>query len=101
MDSGPRVIGEALINGIPVLGSNHGGIPENIGRGGRTFDIPEEYRESRKGLPPEAIVQPWLDEIKRHCSDDAYYGQLSEEARTEGQKFDLDKSLQRFLAIFQ
>lgn len=101
MDSGPRVIGEALINGIPVLGSNHGGIPENIGRGGRTFDIPEEYRESRRGLPPQSIVQPWLDEIRRHYSDTAYYAQLSEEARAESQKFDLDKSLQRFLGIFQ
>ena len=39
-ESGPRVIVEALLNGIPVIGSNSGGIPEVLGRGGQIIDIP-------------------------------------------------------------
>ena len=40
-ESGPRVIVEALSNGIPVIGSSSGGVPEVIGDGGIILDFPK------------------------------------------------------------
>ena len=45
-ESGPRVIVEALSNGIPVIGSSSGGVPEVIGDGGIILDFPKKYFQS-------------------------------------------------------
>ena len=37
----PLVAIEAMINGIPVIGSDRGGIPETLGDGGLTLPLPE------------------------------------------------------------
>jgi hypothetical protein len=42
-ESFPRVAVEALLNGIPVLGSNRGGLPETLQDAGFLFPIPERY----------------------------------------------------------
>ena len=45
-ESGPRVIVEALSNGIPVIGSSSGGVPEVIGDGGIILNFPKKYFQS-------------------------------------------------------
>ena len=45
-ESGPRVIVEALANGIPVIGSSSGGVPEVIGDGGIILEFPKKYFQS-------------------------------------------------------
>lgn len=67
-ESWGRVATEATMNGIPVLGSRNGGIPEAIGPGGITLDTPEELGtidESDKWLtlPSEASCRPWADAL--------------------------------------
>lgn len=42
-ESFPRVAVEWLANGIPVLGSNSGGLPETLHGADFLFDIPERY----------------------------------------------------------
>ena len=37
------VAAEAMLNGIPVLASNRGALPETIGDAGFLFDIPARY----------------------------------------------------------
>src|SRR5690606_10109435 len=65
-ETGPRIALEALVNGIPVIGADHGGIPESIGAGGRTLEIPADVRAKRTVLPPDEAVKPWIDELNRH-----------------------------------
>jgi glycosyltransferase involved in cell wall biosynthesis len=47
-----RVVSEAHLNGIPVLGSDRGGLPESIGSGGLM-------------LPAEAPLEDWLAALSR------------------------------------
>ena len=85
-----RVATEAQINGVPVLASNRGGLPESVGPGGllvehnaaietwrdafsRIWDNPSEYegyskaaREhgNRPDIQPENIVTTFIDKVK-------------------------------------
>ena len=43
IESAGLVAMEAMTNGIPVLGSNRGGLPETIGDAGFLFDLPARY----------------------------------------------------------
>lgn len=98
-ETSPRIALEALLNGIPVLGSAHGGIPEAIGDAGRTFEIPLNIRKNRTVLPFDELVKPWVEELKRHASDPQYYATLSQAALDQSQRYDLNKSVDRFLAV--
>jgi len=96
-ESGARVIAEALVNGIPVLGSNTGGSAELVGKGGVIFDLPEDVREKKMIAAGEDVVRPWLEEIKRIVHDEAYYQQLCRCAEKEAEQHDIRHNTERFL----
>jgi glycosyltransferase involved in cell wall biosynthesis len=78
---------EAMINGIPVLGSNRGGLPEAIGNGGFIFDIPAQYTPQTKTVPTAEEVEPWVETIIRLWDDADFYDQASRNAREETQRW--------------
>jgi glycosyltransferase involved in cell wall biosynthesis len=63
-----RVATEAHLNGIPVLGSDRGGLPEAIGSGGLT-------------VPAQAPVEDWLAALSRIWDDPAGYADFARAAR--------------------
>lgn len=75
-EGGPRVIREAQLNGIPVLGSKRGGVPEMVGGGGWIID---EYDNP----------QSWTNAISELLSDPALYDRLSRAALENAQREDL------------
>ena len=98
-ESGARVIAEAQLNGIPILGSNTGGTAELIGRGGCVFDIPEDVRENKtKLLVKEETLRPWIEEIKRIWHDQDYYNALVKQVEEEAVQHDLSRNTDRFIA---
>jgi glycosyltransferase involved in cell wall biosynthesis len=64
-----RVASEAQINGIPVLASDRGGLPEAVGPGGTCLDY-------------DAPVEMWAAHLQAMWHDESYYATLSERART-------------------
>ena len=68
---------EAMFNGIPVLGSNRGGLPETIGDAGFLFDIPARYTPDTRDLPTAGEVEPWVETIIRLWDDAAEYERWS------------------------
>jgi glycosyltransferase involved in cell wall biosynthesis len=68
-----RVVTEAHLNGIPVLGSERGGLPQAIGSGGLT-------------VPAQAPVEDWLVALSRIWDDPAGYAQFACAAKQYSQR---------------
>ncbi|HEU4549684.1 MAG TPA: glycosyltransferase [Rhizomicrobium sp.] len=76
-----RVASEAHINGIPVVASNRGGLPEAVGPGGAILD-------------PEAPIDLWVGEIRRLWTDADYYREKSQAALAHAGRPELDSANQ-------
>jgi len=94
---------EALLNGIPVLGSRSGGIPEVMGEGGEVFDVPDEYRNPPyTKLFSNDFVEDIARRICRYFDDDAYYQVATERALAAHRLMhDLQRNGDRLFASFQ
>jgi len=66
-EGGPRVAIEALINGIPVIGSNSGNIPITVGVGG--IIVNDLYNTTE-----------WVDAILKFDNEE-YYNEISQKAK--------------------
>jgi glycosyltransferase involved in cell wall biosynthesis len=68
-----RVAAEACINGIPVLASRRGALPETLAEAGFLFDIPAADGEASVRVPSAAEVAPWVETIERLWDDADLY----------------------------
>ena len=91
MENAALVVMEAMHNGIPVLASNRGGLPETIGDAGFLFDIPARYTPDTRGVPTAAEVEPWVEAIIRLWDDGAEYGRWSQAARERARQWHPDR----------
>ena len=79
----PLVAIEAMINGIPVIGSNRGGIPETLGAAGICLPLPDRLTPATRIVPTAEEVEPWVQAVIRLWDDRAFYEEQSRLARQE------------------
>ncbi len=105
MENAGFVAMEAMTNGIPVLASNRGGLPETVGNsphpnplpkgegtsGGFLFDIPARYTPETRELPTAEEVEPWIETIIRLWDDPAEYRRASQAALDRAQQWDPER----------
>lgn len=77
----PRVAPEALINGVPPLVSERGGLAEVANGAGFVLPLPADYQFSSRVPVRAADVQPWMDVIERLAFDEPFYQAEAEKAR--------------------
>lgn len=79
-----RLAAEALINGIPALVSDSGGLPETTGTGGQIV----EFKRDQRGEPiiDADTVERWTVAV-RAMADDQNYSVAAEAARLAGQRY--------------
>ena len=68
----PLVAIEAMINGIPVIGSDRGGIPETVGNAGVVVPLPQRLTPASRIVPEAAEVEPWVETIIRLWDDQVF-----------------------------
>lgn len=68
-----RVAAEALTNGLPVLATRRGALPETLGGAGLLFDVPEPYTTQLLDVPTAGEVAGWVEAIERLYDDEAFY----------------------------
>lgn len=85
-----RVASEAHVSGIPVVGSNRGGLPEAIGPGGLT-------------LPYDAPLEDWVGAVRSVYSDSAMHIALSSAAlRYAGrEELNIDRQVDTIIEILR
>jgi len=100
-DSGPRVIVEAMLNGIPVVGSSSGGIPESIGKGGMVLNFSSEYFSPPfEKLFDTAILQTARDLIVKLYDDQEFYDACVENAyRAHAENHNIEKNADELLQL--
>ncbi|MCB2073680.1 MAG: glycosyltransferase [Novosphingobium sp.] len=80
-ESAARVVIEGQLNGIPVLGSDSGGIPEMIGSGGRVLEFSKADGEQlRQGRFPAGLLDQARQWIERLYDDAEFHDSAVERA---------------------
>jgi glycosyltransferase involved in cell wall biosynthesis len=92
-ESGGRTAIEALSLGIPVLSSNHGGLPEHLGDGALRFDIPKPLQDMHRLIPPPSVALPWVTALSRLWTDPEFWQERSVAASTKWQDHAPDSRL--------
>lgn len=96
-----RVAGEALINGIPAVVSDRGGLPETVGGGG--FVVPLPWSLTVQAMQPvgEREAGPWVELIERLNDDAGFYLSACERARREGEGLRFSALAPRYAEFFE
>lgn len=91
-----RVAAEAMISGIPVIGSTRGALPEVIGEAGLLLDIPERITPDSRELPTDEEILPWKQAIERLWDDPVYYEELANRAVLRSEVWSVDSIIAEF-----
>ena len=91
LESAGLVAMEAMSNGIPVIGSNRGGLRETISDAGLVLDIPAHCTPETRDLPTGEEVQPWVEAVIRLWDDAAEYERWSRAARERARQWHPDR----------
>ncbi len=96
-ESGARVITEAQLNGIPVVGTNFGGTPEGVGDAGLLLDVPDELRANPSAPVAESVAKAWLEGLCGLLDNPARYDDLCRKALAKAESDHIEGSTKRFL----
>lgn len=95
-----RVAAEALTNGIPVLASDRGALPETLGDAGFLFAVPPDCTPEG-GVPTAHDVVPWLATIERLWDDPAWERAHRERAYVEARRWEPDRLAEAYESFFR
>lgn len=98
-DSAPRVLAEAMLNGIPALITDRGGMPEMIGDAGIKIKFPDKcYEKPYTLVIPESALEGLVEMIIRFYDDQAYYESYVTRAKRVGaERHGLERNTQRLI----
>lgn len=74
---------EAMINGIPVIASDRGALPETLGGAGFVLPLPARLTTTAQSLPTPEDVAPWVEAIIRLWDDSEVYAAHEQRAIAE------------------
>lgn len=95
-----RVAAESLLNGIPVLGSRRGALPEVLQDAGFLFDIPERYTPTSRLVPTAEEVSPWVETILSLSDDPARREQERRRCLAAAQAWRPERQAEQYDAFF-
>jgi glycosyltransferase involved in cell wall biosynthesis len=96
----PLVAIEAMINGVPVIGSDRGGVPETLGGSGVVIPLPGRLTPATRFLPTPEEVAPWVDAITRLWDDPDYFADQQRLAVAESRRWTPEVLEPRYVQFF-
>ena len=96
----PLVAVEAMINGIPVIGSDRGGIPETLGDSGVILPLPERLTPFTRELPsPEEVVH-WVEAAIYLWDNRGLYAEYERKALAESRRWEPEMLEPQYVRFF-
>ena len=96
-----RVVAEALVNGVPPLVSDRGGLAESCNGAGCVLPLPSDLTvQTRRPVEPEA-VQPWIEAIVKLADDEEFYRRQSACALEAGAMYSREALAPRYVEFFE
>jgi glycosyltransferase involved in cell wall biosynthesis len=92
----PAAAAEALLNGIPVVASDRGALPETLGGAGVVLSLPDRLTPATRSLPTAEEVRPWVEAVIRLWDDQAHYEEARRRALAEAPRWDPAALLPRY-----
>ena len=96
-----RVAVEAMANGIPVLASDRGALPETLGDAGFVLTIPGRYGSSSLAVPSPREVAPWVAIVERLWDDPEFAERHRALALAEARRWDAGRLVDRYEGFFR
>jgi glycosyltransferase involved in cell wall biosynthesis len=96
-----RVVAEAMINGIPPLVSDRGGLSESCCGAGFTLTVPPAIDYHRPVPVEPAVVEPWLEIIFRLEGDEEFCRQQSQRAIEAARIYHPEVLTPRYVEYFE
>ena len=87
---------EAVMNGIPVLASKSGGLPEAVRDGGVLLDAPACTQRDYRCVPTDEEIVPWVEALERCLNED-----WTERCAQSAEENSLDHSIDRLLSYIE
>jgi glycosyltransferase involved in cell wall biosynthesis len=102
IENAALVAREALANGIPVLASDRGGLPETLGDAGFVFTLPERLVASATSPAPTAReVAPWTAVIEKLWDEPEFEARHRQAALAEARQWDAERIGERYESFFE
>jgi glycosyltransferase involved in cell wall biosynthesis len=83
-----RVPMEAMANGIPVLASDRGALPETLGDAGFVFTVPDRFTPQSLEIPSARDVAPWVAVLEKLWDDPEFEARHRALARAEARRWE-------------
>jgi glycosyltransferase involved in cell wall biosynthesis len=96
-----RVAAEGLANGLPVLASDRGALPETLGEAGFLFTVPPRCTPTGGVVPTAREVAPWVAAIERLWDDSAWAEEHRGLARAESRRWDNQRLAEEYERFFR
>jgi glycosyltransferase involved in cell wall biosynthesis len=96
-----RVPIETMANGIPVLASDRGALPETLGDAGFVFTIPERCTPASNVVPTAHEVAPWVAVMERLWDDADFESEHRRRALVEAKRWDGDNLAEQYDGFFR
>jgi glycosyltransferase involved in cell wall biosynthesis len=96
-----RVPIEAMANGIPVLASDRGALPETLKDAGFVFTIPDRCTPASSVVPTAHEVAPWVAVIERLWDDPEFEAEHHRRSLAGAKRWDGDKLAETYERFFR
>jgi glycosyltransferase involved in cell wall biosynthesis len=101
MEASGRVVAEALLNGVPPLVSDRGGLPEQVNGAGFVLPLPRELDPRYAQPVAAAAVEPWIETIVKLEDDPDLYAREAERARQSSRIYLREELTPRYAEFFR
>jgi glycosyltransferase involved in cell wall biosynthesis len=99
-DSAPRVVPEAMLNGVPAIVSDRGGLPDLCRDAGFVLPLPPEVNLELRRPVEKEVVEPWVELMIRLEDDAEFYRQASEAALRAGERYRPERLRAEYVDFF-